>query len=128
MGRQIPLRDAAYTLKTGLKLFSRRASSAALQKDKQYKDITSDSAIFQVQKYYKTKEDIPNLTLASFYCGRLLQEKKEFKKAASFYIQAEKYAAQNSNTYLKGLIQYYLGTIYYDQQSSCKYRYTYRII
>jgi len=33
------LRDAAYTLKTGLKLFSRRASSAALQKDKQYKEF-----------------------------------------------------------------------------------------
>lgn len=84
-------------------------------KDKQYKDITTDSAIFQVQKYYKTKKDIPNLTLASFYCGRLLQEKKEFKEAASFYIQAEKYAEQNNNPYLKGLIQYYLGTIYYDQ-------------
>ena len=38
-GRRIPLRDAAYTLKTGLKLFSRRASSAALQKDKQYKEF-----------------------------------------------------------------------------------------
>ena len=33
------MRDAAYTLKTGLKLFSRRASSAALQKDKQYKEF-----------------------------------------------------------------------------------------
>ena len=38
-GRQIPLRDAAYTLKTGLKLFSRRASSTVLQKDKQYKEF-----------------------------------------------------------------------------------------
>ena len=38
-GRQIPLRDAAYTLKTGLKLFSLRASSTALQKDKQYKEF-----------------------------------------------------------------------------------------
>lgn len=38
-GRQIPLRDAAYTLKTGLKLFSRRTSPAALQKDKQYKEF-----------------------------------------------------------------------------------------
>ena len=38
-GRRIPLRDAAYTLKTGLKLFSRRASSTALQKDKQYKEF-----------------------------------------------------------------------------------------
>lgn len=36
-GRQIPLRNAAYILKTGLKLFSRQASSAALQKDRQYK-------------------------------------------------------------------------------------------
>lgn len=84
-------------------------------KDKQYKDITTDSVIFQVQNYYKAKKDIPNLTLASFYCGRLLQGKKEFKEAAFFYIQAENYAEQNSNTYLKGLIQYYLGTIYYDQ-------------
>ena len=38
-GRQIPLRDAAYTLKAGLKLFSRRTSPAALQKDKQYREF-----------------------------------------------------------------------------------------
>mgnify|MGYP000019039115 FL=1 len=38
-GRQIPLQDAAYTLKAGLKLFSRRTSPAALQKDKQYKEF-----------------------------------------------------------------------------------------
>ena len=38
-GRQIPLPDAAYTLKAGLKLFSRRTSPAALQKDKQYKEF-----------------------------------------------------------------------------------------
>lgn len=97
------------------KLYNRYQLLYIQAKDKQYKDITSDSAIFQVQKYYQTTEDIPSLTLASFYCGRLLQEKKEFKEAASFYIQAENYAEQNSNTYLKGLIQYYLGTIYYDQ-------------
>lgn len=36
-GRQIPLRDAAYTLKAGLKLFSRRTSPAALQKDGGYR-------------------------------------------------------------------------------------------
>lgn len=38
-GRQISLPDAAYTLKAGLKLFSRRTSPAALQKDKQYKEF-----------------------------------------------------------------------------------------
>lgn len=35
--KQIPLRDAAYTLKAGLKLFSRRTSPAALQKDGGYR-------------------------------------------------------------------------------------------
>ena len=38
-GRQIPLRDAAYTLKAGLKLFSRRTSPAALQKDGGYREF-----------------------------------------------------------------------------------------
>lgn len=38
-GKQIQLRDAAYTLKAGLKLFSRRTSPAALQKDGQYRDF-----------------------------------------------------------------------------------------
>ncbi len=38
-GRQIPLRDAAYTLKAGLKLFSRWTSPTALQKDKQYREF-----------------------------------------------------------------------------------------
>lgn len=38
-GRQIPLRDAAYTLKVELKLFSRRTSPTALQKNKQYREF-----------------------------------------------------------------------------------------
>lgn len=38
-GKQIQLRDAAYTLKTGLKLFSRQTSPGALQKDGQYRDF-----------------------------------------------------------------------------------------
>lgn len=38
-GKQIQLRDAAYTLKAGLKLFSRRTSPATLQKDGQYRDF-----------------------------------------------------------------------------------------
>ena len=38
-GKQIPLRDAAYTLKAGLKLFSRRTSPAALQKDGGYREF-----------------------------------------------------------------------------------------
>lgn len=38
-GKPISLRDAAYTLKTGLKLFSRRSSPSELQKDGQYREF-----------------------------------------------------------------------------------------
>ncbi|WP_342384168.1 DUF6047 family protein [Bacteroides ovatus] len=38
-GKQIPLRDAAYTLKAGLKLFSRRTSPTALQKNSGYREF-----------------------------------------------------------------------------------------
>lgn len=38
-GKQIQLREAAYTLKAGLRLFSRRTSSASLQKDRRYREF-----------------------------------------------------------------------------------------
>lgn len=38
-GKRIPLRNAAYTLKVGLKLFSRQTSPAALQKDGGYREF-----------------------------------------------------------------------------------------
>ena len=39
MGKQIQLQDAAYILKAGWKLFSRRTSLETLQKDKQYREF-----------------------------------------------------------------------------------------
>ncbi|CAH2756399.1 hypothetical protein BUAKA3JSW_01288 [Bacteroides uniformis] len=38
-GKQIQLREAAYTLKAGLRLFSRRTSSASLQRDGRYREF-----------------------------------------------------------------------------------------
>lgn len=84
-------------------------------KDKSYKDITSDTLIYNIQKYYDNKKDIEKAALASFYCGRILQEQKKYKKALQIYLDAEKYLKQSNNINLKGLFQNSIGIIKYQQ-------------
>ncbi len=72
-------------------------------KDKSYKDISSDTLLFQVKDYYLKNKDIDNAALASFYCGRILQEQKKNNEAVAYYLDAEKYATQINNQNLIGL-------------------------
>lgn len=72
-------------------------------KDKSYKDISSDTLLFQVKDYYLKKNDIDNTALASYYCGRILQEQKRYNEAVAYYLDAEKYATQINNHNLIGL-------------------------
>lgn len=81
-------------------------------KDKSYKDITSDTLIFNIQKYYANKNDIEKAALATFYCGRILQEQRNYEKALQTYIGAEKYLKQSKNENLKGLFQSAIGQVY----------------
>lgn len=80
-------------------------------KDKTYRDITSDTVVFQVRDYYMKKKNLENAALASFYCGRVLQEQNEDKQAIKEYQTAEKYAEGIKNNTLKGLIQNAIGSI-----------------
>lgn len=80
-------------------------------KDKSYKNISSDTLLFQVKDYYLKKNDIDNTALASYYCGRILQEQNEDKRAIKEYQTAEKYAEDTKNNTLKGLIQNAIGSI-----------------
>lgn len=84
-------------------------------KDKGYKDITSDTLIFDIQKYYISKNDIERVALASFYCGRVFQENKNYEDALQIYLDAENYLKQSKNDNLKGLFQAAIGEIYYHQ-------------
>lgn len=84
-------------------------------KDKTHRDITSDSIIFNVRNYYLEAKDFDNAALASFYCGRLRQEQKNYEEALTNYMVAERYA-QNVNDYrLLGLIQSSIGTVFLQQ-------------
>jgi len=87
-------------------------------KDKSYQDITTDTAIFDTKSYYVHKQDLPNAAMAAYYCGRLRYEQKNYKKAMSQYLEAEKYATSIANVNLKALIQSAMGAALSDQMLS----------
>jgi hypothetical protein len=78
-------------------------------KDKSYRDITGDTAIFATKHYYTEKNDLPHAAMAAYYCGRVRFEQKDDKGAMTQYVEAEKYATDISNINLKGLIQSAMG-------------------
>jgi DNA-binding CsgD family transcriptional regulator len=80
-------------------------------KDKAYKKIVSDTAIFDVKNYYVEKNDVENVALSTFYCGRVLQEQGKIQDAIAEYQKADKYAEKVGNTNLKGLSQSLIGEI-----------------
>ena len=80
-------------------------------KDKSYKDITSDTVIFDVREYYKRKKDVENMALSSFYCGRVLHEQGKREAAMAEYLNADEDAKKTKNTHLKALSQSLIGEI-----------------
>ena len=84
-------------------------------KDKSYQDITSDTLIFNMQKYYGNKNGNENAAIASFYCGRTRQDQKKYEAAIEIFSDTEEYLKQSNNNNLKGLEQSSIGAIYYEQ-------------
>jgi tetratricopeptide (TPR) repeat protein len=80
-------------------------------KGKLHKNISSDTIIFKVKKSYIRNNDMKNAALATFYCGKILQEKGKYKEAANEYLEAEKYAQNIGDNNLLGLINISIGTI-----------------
>ena len=81
-------------------------------KDKLYKCIASDTAIFNVRDYYEKKNDIENIALSSFYCGRVLQEQNKQDTAMAEYLKASEYAEKTKDENLRGLSQSHIGEIF----------------
>ena len=81
-------------------------------RDKSDQDITSDTVIFDVKKYFIQQKDYPNAALAAYYCGRVLYEQEVSEAAVEAYLEAMEWAGHTDKDNLKGLIQGNLGTIY----------------
>ena len=81
-------------------------------KDKDYKDITSDTIIFATKNYYVQKKDYSNAAVAAYYCGRLWHERNNVSEAVKAYMEAENLAEKIDNDNLKGLIHSNLGILH----------------
>lgn len=79
-------------------------------KDKGDKDITQDTIIFAVKRYYLHKGDMENAALAAYYCGRLLRN-TDRQKATEEYLDAEQYSKDSENYNLRGLIQSQMSSV-----------------
>jgi tetratricopeptide (TPR) repeat protein len=84
-------------------------------KAKSDRDISADTAIFGVKDYYLKKKDFPHAALAAFYCACLYHEQNEIEKAASAYLEAEKYAGYTNDDSLNGLIHSNHAILLYEQ-------------
>ncbi|GHT02261.1 hypothetical protein FACS189440_09510 [Bacteroidia bacterium] len=85
-------------------------------KDKAYKDISKDTLIFQIKDYFLKKRNWEKTVLAEFYSGRVYHSQQEYKKAMHAYLTAETLSAKIQDDNLKGLIQYFIGDLYYNQR------------
>lgn len=84
-------------------------------RDKSYKDISGDTAIFDVRKYYIGEKDESNAALATLYCGQVRYQQKKYDAAILYYLEADKYAEAVSNYDLKGKIYGCMGELYQKQ-------------
>lgn len=83
-------------------------------KDKTYKDITGDSIVFEIKKYYKEHKNEAKLAMATYYCGRILDESSLPHKAMTEYLEAEAVLDEtDGNANLKGLVQSSIGLAFY---------------
>jgi tetratricopeptide (TPR) repeat protein len=84
-------------------------------KDKAYQDISKDTLIFQIKDYFLKKRDWEKTVLAEFYSGRVYQSQQEYEEAMHAYLTAETLSKKIQDDNLKGLIQYNIGGLYYDE-------------
>jgi len=80
-------------------------------KDKADKDIASDSLIFNAKKYFLKHDDIPELALSTFFCGRVLHSRGAHKEAIIEYLKSLEYPIDDN---LKGLIHANIGYAHYN--------------
>ena len=84
-------------------------------KYKSYQDITSDTLIFTVRDYYSDKKNIEKAALATFYSGRVYQERKDYKNALQQFFDTKQVLERSNNLNIKGLCQNAIGDMYSKQ-------------
>lgn len=96
--------------------FNRLNLLIIIAKSKLGESIVEDSLIFDITNYYKQEDDLLRSSLASFYSGRVYQERRNNEKAMEYYIDAEEYAKELiEQEKLKGLIYSSIGDMLFEE-------------
>ena len=85
--------------------------------DKCYIDITSDSLIRYSVDYYELHGTPEQRMKSLYYLGRVQENGKDYLSATLSYLDAEQYADDVEDNYLKGLLYSNLGYLYYRNHS-----------
>lgn len=80
--------------------------------DKCYIDIARDSIIGVATRYYRKGDDPLRALQALYYHGRVMENAKEYHQAIALYTEAERYADEVEDPYIKGLLYGHLGALY----------------
>jgi len=75
-------------------------------KYKTEKDISKDSLIFKAKDYFRNKNDLKHLALATFYSGRALEALQKPQEALNCFLESESIAIAAKESSLTGFIQY----------------------
>ena len=76
-------------------------------------DLSTDTEIFEAQKYFIRKKDSEKVALACFYAGVVLQSQEKDAEAMEFYLIADDFAQLTNNYQLRGRIQNRIGDANY---------------
>lgn len=97
------------------KLYNRYSLLHIQAKDKNFKKIADDTLFYRVKDYYLKAGDMPKAALAEYYSARILHAQKRHSEAMLKYKDAEQYAETTNDQNLKGIIQFWIGDLYFDQ-------------
>ncbi|MCM1218772.1 MAG: hypothetical protein NC548_30170 [Lachnospiraceae bacterium] len=92
--------------------------------DKNHIDIENDSLIRIAKKYYRNSKDLYSKFLSSYYHGRVLCNRGEYKRALLNFLRIEEDGEKLGDSYLMGLLYQEISKIYesqYDYSNTLRY-------
>ena len=84
-------------------------------KDFAKKDISLDKEILDIYEYFKNNNHDYYTNLAAYYCGRVLQENKDYESAIKYYKIADSNIQNFSDENSHGIILYSMGDLMLEQ-------------
>lgn len=111
--------DSAYNLLVSLSLYpnidefslNRYRLLRIETKDRTLRNISSDTIVFDLYKYFKEKKDYRLTSLSAFYSARVSDQSEYYNKALQYYNEAELYADYAGDKEMQGITLYMAGNL-----------------